>query len=122
MLVQVCQAAKNIHGWVLLATSVLQPIVYFRPIPTSAFAQTSLKIAVADTDKAFKESIWGKKSIEELEKEAQGWQKQGEDLDNAISKLEEDLSKQQAFLSNKDDERKLLNEIESKRMEGRDLI
>ena len=91
-------------------------------ISVPIFAQTSLKIAVVDTDKAFKESIWGKKSIEEMERETEGWQKRGEKLDEEIAALEEDLAKQRAFLEDKEAEQKLKDEIESKRMEGRDLI
>ena len=72
-----------------------------------AFAQGSLKIAVVDTDKAFKESIWGKKAIEELESEVESWQKRGEQLDSEISALEEKLAKQSAFLDNKEEEQKL---------------
>jgi Skp family chaperone for outer membrane proteins len=92
----------------------------FMSVPT--FAQTSLKIAVADTDKVFKESIWGKKAIEQLERETEEWQKKGEQLDREIATAEEKLAKQQAFLDNKEEEQRLQNEIEMKRMEGRDLI
>ena len=91
-------------------------------ISIPAFAQGSLKIAVVDTDKAFKESIWGKKAIEELEREVESWQKKGEQLDSEISALEEKLAKQSAFLDNKEEEQKLQNEIQSKRMEGQALV
>jgi len=91
-------------------------------ISAPTLAQISLRIAVADTDKVFKESIWGKKAIEELERETGEWQKKGEQLDKEIATAEEKLAKQQAFLDNKEEEQKLQNEIEMKRMEGRDLI
>ena len=92
-------------------------LIVFIGVP--AFAQATLKIAVVDTDKAFKESIWGKKAIEELEKEAETWQKQGEQLDKEIAQLEEKLAKQRSFLDEAEEEKKLENEIVSKRMEGR---
>jgi outer membrane protein len=89
-------------------------------IPTSA--QSALNIAVVDTDKAFKESIWGKKAIAELEKEVEDWQKKGEKLDSEISALEEKLAKQSAFLDDEAEEKKLQDEIQSKRMEGQALV
>ena len=73
-------------GFLLLFTSV------------SAFAQTPLKIGGVDTDKAFKESIWGKKAVAELEKLVEEWQKKGEKLDNEISALEEKLALQGRLL------------------------
>jgi len=95
-------------------------LVTFVSIP--AFAQTSLKIAVVDSDKAFQESIWGKKSIEEFEKERAELQKTGENLDKEIADLEEKLAKQRNFLDDKEAEQKLQAEIESKRMEGRNFV
>jgi len=92
----------------------------FINVPT--FAQTSLKIAVVDTDKAIKESIWGKKAIEELERETEEWQKKGEQLDREMAELEENLAKQRNFLDDKEAEQRLLDEIESKKVEGRALI
>jgi len=89
----------------------------------SALAQTtSMKIAVVDTDKVFKESVWGKKAVEDLERETGGWQKKGEDLDKKIAELEEKLAKQRAFLENKEEEQKLQNEIEATKLEGQNLI
>jgi len=92
----------------------------FISVPT--FAQTSLKIAVVDTDKAIKESIWGKKAIEELERETEKWQEKGNQLDKEMAELEENLAKQRNFLDDKEAEQKLLDEIDSKRIEGRTLI
>jgi outer membrane protein len=99
---------------------VLGFLLFF--ISVSAFAQTPLKIAVVDTDKAFKESIWGKKAVAELESLVDEWQKKGEKLDNEISALEEKLAKQSAFLDNKEEEQKIRGEIQSKRMEGQTLV
>lgn len=99
---------------------VLAFLVAFISVPT--FAQTSLKIAVVDTDKAIKESIWGKKAIEELERETEKWQKKGEKLDKEMTDLEEQLAKQSAFLDDREAEQKLQDEIEGKRIEGRNLI
>lgn len=99
---------------------VLVFLVFFTSIP--AFAQTSLKIAVVDTDKAFKESIWGRKAIEALETEVSEWQTKGEKLDNEISALEEKLAKQSAFLDDEEAEQKLQDEIQGKRMEGQALV
>ncbi len=95
-------------------------LVAFIGVP--AFAQTTLKIAIVDTDKAFQESIWGKKSIEEFEKERTELQKKGESLDKEIIALEEQLAKQRSFLDDKEAEQKLQNEIESKRVEGRNFV
>jgi outer membrane protein len=100
--------------------AVLALVVIFISIPT--FAQTSLKIAVVDTDKAFQESIWGKKAVEEFEKETNKWQKRGEELDSEIEVLEEKLAKQRSFLNDENEEKRLESEIESKRIEGQDLI
>jgi Skp family chaperone for outer membrane proteins len=95
-------------------------LIVFISVP--AFAQTTLKIAIVDTDKAFQESIWGKKSIEEFEKERTELQKKGESLDKEIVALEEQLAKQRSFLDDKEAEQKLQNEIESKRVEGRNFV
>ena len=91
-------------------------------ISVPIFAQTSLKIVVIDTDKAFKESIWGKKAIEGLEKEAEEWQKKGEKLDKEISEIEEQLAKQRSFLDDDNEEQRLKDEIDGKRMEGQILV
>lgn len=91
-------------------------------ISAPTFAQTSLKIGVVDTDKAIKESIWGKKAIEELERETGKWQEKGEELDKQMAQLEETLAKQRNFLDDKEAEQKLLDEIEGKKIEGRNLI
>ena len=85
-------------------------------------AQTSLKIAVVDTDKAFEESIWGKKAIEELEKEREEWRKKADELDAKITDLQEQLAKQRNFLDDKEVEQKLRDEIKSKQMEGELLV
>jgi Skp family chaperone for outer membrane proteins len=97
-------------------------ICLFALANTHVFAQTSLKIAVVDTDKAFQESIWGKKAVEEFEKETEKWQKRGEELDAEIAKLEEELAKQRNFLEDKEEEQRLQNEIDEKRMEGQNFI
>jgi len=110
--------AKRLKVILYLASCVL--CLSLISVPT--FAQTSLKIVVVDTDKAIKESIWGKKAIAELEKETEEWQKKGEKLDEEMAKLEEDLAKQRNFLDDKEAEQALLDEIERKRVEGRNLI
>jgi len=97
-------------------------VLLFVCISIPAFAQSGIRIAVVDTEKAFQESVWGKKALEEMEKEAAGWQKEGEQIDNEITKLEEDLTKRQQFLDNKDEEQKLQDQIDSKRLEGQNLI
>jgi len=91
-------------------------------ISVPVFAQTSLKIAVVDTDKVFSESVWGKKTVEEMEKETEKWQQKSEALDKEIMKLEEDLAKQRAFLEDKNKEKELEDQIESKRAEGQTLV
>jgi len=97
-------------------------VLLFACISIPAFAQSGIKIAVVDTEKAFQESVWGKKALEEMEKEASGWQKKGEQIDNELTKLESDLTKRQQFLENKDEEQKLQDQIDSKRLEGQTLI
>ncbi len=99
---------------------VLAFLVIFISIP--AFAQSSLKIAVVDTDKAFKESIRGKKALEELERELELWQEKGEQLDKEITALEEQLATQQSFLEDKETEQKLRDDISRKQIEGQTLV
>lgn len=82
----------------------------------------NLKIAVVDTDKVFGDSIWGKNAVLEMEKEAEKWQKEGERIDKELAILEEKLAKQRSFLDDKEQEQKLEDEIENKRMEGQKLV
>ncbi len=91
-------------------------------ISVPAFAQAALKIAVVDTDKTFKESIWGKKVLAELEKELEKWQDKGDQLDKEIAALEEKLATQSGFLDDKEAEQNLKNEINSKKMQGQALV
>lgn len=88
----------------------------------SLYAQAELKIAVVDTDKVFAESVWGKNVMLEMEKEREKWQKEGERIDREIAELEEKLSKQRTFFEDKEEEQKLLNDIDRKRMEGQRLV
>ena len=99
---------------------VLVFLVSFISIPV--FAQGSLKIAVVDTDKAFQESIWGKKSMEALEKELASWQEKGEQLDKEIIALEEQLATQKGFFDDKEKEQELRDNISSKRLQGQRLV
>lgn len=92
----------------------------FVSISLPAIAQTSLKLAAVDTEKALEESIWGKKAVEEIGKERDEWRKKVESLDKEIANLEEELAKQRAFLDDKDAERKLQDDINGK-MQSRDL-
>jgi outer membrane protein len=93
----------------------------FVSISLPAIAQTSLKLAAVDTEKALEESIWGKKAVEEIGKERDEWRKKVESLDKEIADLEEELAKQRAFLDDKDAERKLQGDINGK-MQSRDLL
>ncbi|MGB9597692.1 MAG: OmpH family outer membrane protein [Candidatus Poribacteria bacterium] len=88
----------------------------------SAFAQSPIRIAVVDTEKVFQDSVWGKKALELLDKETEGWQKKGEDIEKELTRLEEELTKQRTFLDNKEEEKKLQDQIDSKRLEGQNLI
>lgn len=88
----------------------------------SVFAQSPIRIAVVDTEKVFQDSVWGKKALEELEKATEGWQKKGEDIEKELTRLEEELTKQRTFLDNKEEEQKLQDQIDSKKMEGQNLI
>ncbi len=94
----------------------------FAFISVPAFAQSSLKLAVVDTDKAFKESIRGKKALEELETELARWQEDGEKLEKEITALEEKLATQRSFLEDKVAEQELRDQITSKNLEGQALI
>ncbi len=93
----------------------------FVSISLPAIAQTSLRLAAVDTEKALEESIWGKKAVEEIGKERDEWRKKVEGLDKEIANLEEELAKQRAFLDDKDAERKLQDDINDK-MQSRDLL
>ncbi len=95
-------------------------LVSFISIP--AFAQRTLKIAVVDTDKAFQESIWGKKAMEALEKELEEWQDKGEQLDREIVILEEQLATQKGFFDDEEKEQELRDTISSKRLQGQQLV
>jgi len=97
-------------------------VLLFVCISVPAFAQSGIRIVVVDTEKAFQESVWGKKALEEMEKEASVWQKKGEQIDNELTKLESELTKRQQFLENKEEEQKLQDQIDSKRLEGQNLI
>ncbi len=99
---------------------VLAVLVIFTSVP--AFAQSSLKLAVVDTDKAFKESIRGKKALEELERELEIWQDKGEQLDRDITALEEQLATQRGFLDDAEAEQKLRDDINRKKLEGQTLV
>jgi len=101
----------------------IYPIIFILLlISLPAFAQKSLNIAVVDTDKVFGDSVWGKNAILEMEKETEKWQKEGEKIDKQLADLEEKLTKQQAFLDNKEEEKKLVDEIDLKRTEGQKLV
>ncbi|MGQ9608482.1 MAG: OmpH family outer membrane protein [bacterium] len=93
----------------------------FASICFPVYAQ-NLKIAVVDTDKVFNDSVWGKNVVLEMEREAEKWQKEGERIDKELANLEEKLAKQRSFLNDKEQEQKLENEIENKRMEGQKLV
>lgn len=95
--------------------------ILFAFISIPAIAQTPLKIVAVDTEKAIEESIWGKKTIEELGKEREEWQKKLDQLKGEIGPLEEKLAKQRAFLDDKEAENKLLSEIDEKKM-GLELL
>lgn len=99
---------------------ILTVVIALITIPV--FAQSSMKIAVVDTDKAFKESIWGKKAMEELEAELAKWQEKGEQLDREIAALEEQLATQSSFIDDKEAEQQLQNEISSKKLQGQTLV
>ena len=100
--------------------AILISLLVFVSMPT--FAQTTIKIAVVDTEKVFQDSIWGKKSLEELEKQSQEWQKKGEQIGKELTQLEDELLKRQKFLENKEEEQKLQEQIDSKRLEGQNLL
>jgi Skp family chaperone for outer membrane proteins len=79
------------------------------------FAQSSVKIAVVDTEKVFQDSVWGKKAFEEIEKASAEWQQKG-------VQIEKDLTKQRTFLDNKEEEQKLQDQIDTKTLEGQNLV
>ncbi len=100
---------------------ILIILFLFVSICFPAYSQ-NLKIAVVDTDKVFSDSVWGKNAVLEMEKEAEKWQKEGERIDKELATLEEKLAKQRSFLDDKEQEQKLENEIENKRLEGQKLV
>jgi outer membrane protein len=100
--------------------AILISLLVFISMPT--FAQTTIKIAVVDTEKVFQDSVWGKKSLEELEKQSQEWQKKGEQIGKELTQLEDELLKRQKFLENKEEEQKLQEQIDNKRLEGQNLL
>jgi outer membrane protein len=87
-----------------------------------AFAQSAMKIGVVDTDKVFQESVWGKTAYDDMEKETIDWQKKGEQIDKDLTALEEQLAKQRTFMENKEEEQKIQDQIDSKRLEGQNLL
>jgi outer membrane protein len=87
-----------------------------------AFAQSAMKIGVVDTDKVFQESVWGKTAYDDMEKETMSWQKKGEQIDKDLTALEEQLAKQRTFMENKEEEQKIQDQIDSKRLEGQNLL
>jgi Skp family chaperone for outer membrane proteins len=86
------------------------------------FAQSSVKIAVVDTEKVFQDSVWGKKAFEEIEKASAEWQQKGVQIEKDLTKLEEELTKQRTFLDNKEEEQKLQDQIDTKTLEGQNLV
>lgn len=95
--------------------SILASIFFVTLFSLPVLAQKSLKIVAVDTEKAIEDSIWGKKTLEELGKERDGWQMKLEQFKKEqIQPLEEQLAKQRAFLEDKQAEEKLQNEINSK--------
>lgn len=99
---------------------IIMMLFIFVCIP--AFAQSVMKIGVVDTDKVFQESVWGKNAYDDMEKETINWQKKGEQIDKDLTTLEEDLAKRRTFMENKEEEQKLQDQIESKRLEGQNLL
>lgn len=104
---------------IVLSTIVALLFICFS-IPV--FAQSSVKIAVVDTEKVFQDSVWGKKAFEEIEKASAEWQKKGAEIEKELTKLQEDLTKQRTFLDNKEEEQKLQDQIDSKTLEGQNLV
>jgi len=81
----------------------------------SAFAQSKTKIVAVDTEKAIGDSIWGKKTLEELGNYRDEWRKKLDQFKKEqIQPLEEQLAKQRQFLDDKQLEEKLKNDIDSK--------
>jgi len=102
----------------IILSAIIAFVIYIMP----AFAQSPIRIAVVDTEKVFQDSVWGKKALEEMDKATEGWQKKGEDIEKELTRLEEELTKQRTFLDNKEEEKKLQDQIDSKRLEGQNLI
>ncbi|MBD3184398.1 hypothetical protein GF312_19100 [Candidatus Poribacteria bacterium] len=88
---------------------------------TSTLAQSQPKIAAVDTEKALEDSIWGKKAIEEMEKDRDAWEQRVKDLNDEIAELEANLAKQKAFLEDTEKEKELQSEIANKK-QGRELL
>ena len=109
---------RKIH-LIVLSTIVA---LLFISVNIPVFAQSSVKIAVVDTEKVFQDSVWGKKAFEEIEKASAEWQQKGAQIEKDLTKLEEELTKQRTFLDNKEEEQKLQDQIDSKTLEGQNLV
>lgn len=94
---------------------ILVSISLFALVSFPAFAQKISKIVAVDTEKSIEDSIWGKKTLEELGKERDVWRMKLEQFKKEqVTPLEEQLAKQKAFLEDNQAESKLQNDIESK--------
>jgi outer membrane protein len=91
-------------------------------IGSPAFAQFTLKVGVADTGKAIRESIWGKKIVQTLEAEVEAWKEKGAKLDKEVLALEEKLAEQRSSLADAEEEKRIENEIGVKRLERQAFI
>ena len=109
---------RKIH-LIVLSTIVT---LLFISVNIPVFAQSSVKIAVVDTEKVFQDSVWGKKAFEEIEKASAEWQQKGAQIEKDLTKLQEELTKQRTFLDNKEEEQKLQDQIDSKTQEGQNLV
>ena len=109
---------RKIH-LIVLSTIVA---LLFISVNIPVFAQSSVKIAVVDTEKVFQDSVWGKKAFEEIEKASAEWQQKGVQIEKDLTKLQEELTKQRTFLDNKEEEQKLQDQIDSKTLEGQNLV
>jgi Skp family chaperone for outer membrane proteins len=96
--------------------SIILAIMFFTALVCiPAFAQSRPKIVAVDTEKGIGDSIWGKKTLEELGKDRDEWRKKLDQFKKEqLQPLEEQLAKQRQFLEDKQAEEKLQNDINMK--------
>lgn len=101
---------------------VLALLILVTLIALPALAQGSTKIAVVDTAKAIRESIWGRKATQELENEIEEWRGKAEERNKEISVLESELAKQRSLPGDTEEAKRLEKEISDRKAQSQALV